>query len=224
MTELELISKVYPITSNCQLLYEQGEYAVLGISPFNSFFSEKNIGTLSNWAMNNFKSFNLFIPDEPYVYTLMALGYDEVKAIKKAKRQANYLINKCLRALTGLDLSRNEAEKLIIDSQYLNKNTNYLSALKFYEDKYANDIEFRRNCLETSRQLVESQTDISNYRLEVAVKYLLAELPLFFNSASILGEKEAVFCYRNCSLFIQTVFERKDGIVLNNQGYIVVDI
>ncbi|OZH55732.1 hypothetical protein AFK68_02665, partial [Hydrocoleum sp. CS-953] len=124
----------------------------------------------------------------------------------------------------GLDLSRNEAEELILDFRYLNKNTNYLSALKFYEDKYANDIEFRRNCLETSTQVVESQTDISNYRLEVAVKYLLAELPLFFNSASILGEKEAVFCYRNCSLFIQTVFERKDGIVLNNQGYIVVDI
>ncbi|OZH53372.1 hypothetical protein AFK68_18095 [Hydrocoleum sp. CS-953] len=74
MTELELISKVYPITSNCQLLYERGEHAVLGISPFNSFFSEKNIATLSNWAMNNFKSFNLFIPDEPYVYTVMVFG------------------------------------------------------------------------------------------------------------------------------------------------------
>ncbi|MEM1168125.1 MAG: tRNA-dependent cyclodipeptide synthase [Cyanobacteria bacterium P01_H01_bin.35] len=224
MTELELITKVYPITSNCQLLYERGEHAVLGISPFNSFFSEKNIAILSKWAMNNFKSFNLFIPDEPYVYTLIALGYDEVKATKKAKRQANYLINKCLRALTGLDLSRNEVEELIIDFRYLNKNTNYLSALQFYEDKYANDSEFRRNCLETSKQVVETQTDISDYQLEIAVKYLLAELPLFFNSASVLGKKEAVFCYRNCSLFIQTLFEINDSIVLNNQGYIVIDI
>ncbi|MEB3342442.1 tRNA-dependent cyclodipeptide synthase [Okeania sp.] len=174
--------------------------------------------------MNNFKSFNLVIPDEAYVYTLMALEYDQVKATKKAKRQANYLKNKCLRALVGLDLSMNEAEALIIDSQYLNKNINYLSTLKFYEDKYANDIEFRNNCLETSRQVVETQTDISNYRLEIAVKYLLAELPLYFNSVSILGKKEVVFCYRNCPLFIQTVFERKDNIVLNNQGYIVIDI
>ncbi|GGA26497.1 hypothetical protein CYANOKiyG1_42520 [Okeania sp. KiyG1] len=115
--------------------------------------------------MNNFKSFNFFIPDEPYVYTLMVLGYDEVKATKKAKRQANYLRNKCLRALTGLDLSINEAKELILDFRYLNKNTNYLSALKFYEDKYANDSEFRINCLETSKQVVETQTDLSDYRL-----------------------------------------------------------
>ncbi|MGD1804842.1 tRNA-dependent cyclodipeptide synthase [Dapis sp. BLCC M126] len=224
MTEVEQISKVYPITSNCQLLYERGKHAVLGISPFNSFFSEKNIAILSKWAMNNFKSFNLFIPDEPYVYTLMALGYDEVKATKKAKKQANYLRTKCLKVLIGLELSRNEAEEVILNFRYLNKNINYLSALKFYEDKYANDSEFRINCLETSKQVVETQTYISDYRLEIAVKYLLAELPLFFNSASVLEKKEAVFCYRNCSLFIQTVFERKDCIVPNNQGYIIVDI
>ncbi|NEO35291.1 MAG: tRNA-dependent cyclodipeptide synthase [Moorea sp. SIOASIH] len=224
MMELELITKVYPITKNCQLLYERGEHALLGISPFNSYFSEKNIAILSNWAMKNFKSFNFFIPDEPYVYTLMALGYDKVKAIKKSKRQANYLKNKCLRALTGLDLSTNEAEALILDFRYLNKNKNYLSALKFYEDKYANDSEFRINCIETSKQVVETRTYLSYDRLEIAVKYLLAELPLFFNSVSILGKKEGVFCYRYCPLLIQTVFEKKNGMVLNNQGYLIIDI
>ncbi len=63
----------------------------------------------------------------------------KLKLQKKAKRQVNYLRNKCLKALIGLDLSRNEAEEVILDFQYLNKNTNYISALKFYEDKYAND-------------------------------------------------------------------------------------
>ncbi|NET65738.1 MAG: tRNA-dependent cyclodipeptide synthase [Moorea sp. SIO1G6] len=86
-------------------------------------------------------------------------------------------------------MSTNEAEELILDFRYLNKNTNYLSALKFYEDKYANDSEFRINCLETSKQVVETRTNLSDYRLEIAVKYLLAELPLYFNSVRILGKK-----------------------------------
>ncbi len=97
----------------------------------------------------------------------------KLKLQKKAKKQANYLRNKCVKTLAGLDLLINEAEALIIDSQYLNKNKNYLSAVKFYEDKYAKDIKFRNNCLETSMQVVETQ-------LEIVVKYLLAELPLFF--------------------------------------------
>ena len=221
----QILVKVYPVTNNCKLLYERREHVVLGISPFNSYFSVEIIAALSNWAANYFKSFNLFIPDEPSAYTLMALGYDKVKATRKAKRQANYLRNKCLQALVELDLSQNEAEEIILDFRRLNQNKSYLLALESYEDKYANDIEFRRNCIETSKCVLETQAkQISSNMLEIAVKYILAELPLFFNSTSILNKKEVVFCYRNCPLFIQTIFEGNDDVVLNNQGYLVIDI
>lgn len=221
----QMMVKVYPITNNCQLLFERREHVVLGISPFNSYFSVDNIAVLSSWAANHFKSFSLFIPDEPSAYTLMALGYDEVKAIKKAKRQANYLRNKCLKALVSLNLSRHEAEEIILDFRHLNQNANYLLALKFYKDKYDNDIEFRKKCRETSKWVLETQAEqISPDMLEIAVKYLLAEMPLFFNSAHILNKKEAVFCYRNCSSFIQAVFEANESILSHNQGYLVIDI
>lgn len=217
--------KAYPITDNCQSLYERGEHAVIGISPFNSYFSLESIAALSNWAANNFKTFNLFIPDETSVYTLIALGYDEVKAIRKVKRQANYLKNKCLRALAELNLSGHEAEELILDFGYLNNNASYLSALEFYENQYASNIDFRRNCLEDSKKVLEAKiNNICFEMLEIAVKYLIAELPVFFNSAAILEKKEAVFCYHNCSSLIQSIFKRKDNIVLKNQGYLVTEI
>ena len=221
----QTVVRVYPVTKNCQLLYEQREHAVLGISPFNSYFSVEKIATLSNWAANNFKGFNLFIPDEPSAYTLIALGYDKVKATRKAKRQANYLRNKCIKALVGLDLSRNEAEEIILDFRCLNQSASYLSTLESYEDKYTNDLEFRQKCIETSKWALETQAkEIRSDMLEIAVKYLLAEMPLFFNSTSILNKNKVVFCYRNCPLFVQTIFEEKDSIILNGQGFLVIDI
>lgn len=198
---------------------------VVGISPFNSYFSLNNIATLSNWAAHHFESFSLFIPDEPSIYTLMALGYSEAKATQKSKRQANYLRNKCSRALGSLHFSPQEAAELILDFGKLKQNEHYSLALKFYKEKYNNDIEFRKNCLETSRVVVGNQTEqISSDCLEIAVKYLLAEMPLFFNSANILKKKEAIFCYRNCVSLIRTIFKENENNTLNNQGYLILDL
>lgn len=199
---------------------------VLGISPFNRYFSLENITILSNWAAGYFKNFALFIPDEPTIYTLMALGYEEEKARKKAKAQCRYLKNKCLKALLSLNIPKSEAQEKIVDFQYLNKNPRYLQTLQFYEEKFTNDADFHQGCMETSKQVIQSHTQrIDHDMLEIAAKYLLAELPLYLNSPEILNEKESVFCYRDCTPFIQRIFEGKSTVgVLKNQGHIVVDV
>nr|VFK04257.1 MAG: tRNA-dependent cyclodipeptide synthase [Candidatus Kentron sp. H]VFK04532.1 MAG: tRNA-dependent cyclodipeptide synthase [Candidatus Kentron sp. H]VFK07807.1 MAG: tRNA-dependent cyclodipeptide synthase [Candidatus Kentron sp. H] len=76
--------QAFPISDHCRVLYERGEHAVLGISPYNSYFSEHNIKILLEWGWDHFSSLSLLIPDEASQYTLMALGYDEAKAKKKS--------------------------------------------------------------------------------------------------------------------------------------------
>ncbi len=219
-----MIVKAYPATIHCESVYAERKHIVLGISPFNSYFSVERITALSGWAAHNFESFSLFIPDEPSVYTLMALGYDKPKATKKAERQADYLKNKCLRSLAELSISEKEAEHIILNFDYLNTSEAYHQALKFYKEKYADDISFREKCLETSEQVVKDKVDtINKDMLEIAVKYLLAEMPLFFNSADILNKKSAMFCYKDCAPFIKTCFEQNRRFVPDHQGYLVVD-
>jgi cyclo(L-tyrosyl-L-tyrosyl) synthase len=221
---LQTLVTTHALTHNCETLYERGEHAILGISPFNSYFSVATIATLSSWAVRHFKSFHLFIPDETSVYTLMALGYDQATAVKKARRQGKYLRNKCLRALGSLNRLGDEAEVLILDCQYLNQNPSYLATLAFYEKKYARDGEFRASCLEASKQVIEAHDrPVNSSVLAVAVKYVLAELPLFFNSVPIVGKKEVVFCYHDCLPLVQATFESKN-LVSSDQGYLVVSM
>ena len=219
-----MIVAAYPATKNCELVYEEKKHLVLGISPFNSYFSVERISVLSHWAINNFESFSLFVPDQPVVYTLMALGYDEPKAIKKARKQTDFLKTRCLKSLLDINISEKEAEGIMLDFNYLNANESYRQALKYYEDKYTSDSDFQKNCLETSEQVIKNKVeDISRSSLEIAVKYLLAEMPLFFNSAGILNKKSAMFCYKDCAPFIKVCFEQKSGFVPDHQGYLIID-
>ena len=60
------IDQIYPIyVGNDQL---KKSHCILGISPFNSFFSEENITALLNWANIQFRSFQIFIPDQISYY------------------------------------------------------------------------------------------------------------------------------------------------------------
>lgn len=99
---------------------------LLGISPFNSYFSEEIIGHWIQWAHSTFSSFHIFIPDTLPIYTFLALGYDEAKAQNKTKRQAAYLKNKVARALERCQLKELDVTQLIIDMDYLENNPAYL--------------------------------------------------------------------------------------------------
>src|SRR3990167_5816384 len=94
---------------NCEQIYTKKEHALLGMSPFNSYFSEENICRLIQCGKRNFSSFNIFIPDTLPVYTFLALGYENSKAINKTKRQIAYLKNKIFRGLANVGYSREEA-------------------------------------------------------------------------------------------------------------------
>lgn len=77
--------KEEPVTRACAEILHAREHAVIGVSPFNSYFSEGNIASLIAWAKANFRAFHIYLPDGPSQFTLEALGYRESNARKKAK-------------------------------------------------------------------------------------------------------------------------------------------
>ncbi|GHU20054.1 cyclo(L-leucyl-L-leucyl) synthase [Alphaproteobacteria bacterium] len=207
-------------------LFNLGEHALVGISPFNSYFSESNLEKLFRWALDNFQEINIFIPDEVSVYTFQAIGYPEDKAKRKTRRQDNYLKNKAIKALVSNTLSETEARNKIICLSDLMHNGVYVRLYNDCLNLYKNDENFRNGCITTSKWVLDSKyafDNVSNESLDIAVKYFLSEFPLFINSHDILNVHSSLFIYKEIPDFLKKVYG-DDSLVSPNQGYIAINL
>ncbi len=216
------------ITSLSATLYQQKEHVLLGISPFNSYFSEEMIGDWIQWAHTTFSSFHVFIPDTLPMYTFLALGYDEFKAKKKAKKQAAYLRNKVARALLQCQLDGIDANKLIIDMDYLENNQAYLELKKKCYALYNENPEFQKECDQCTGWVLNGHAvkDLDLANENIAVQYILNEMPLFMDTPSILNTPSSLFSYHQTPQFINYLYtdHRKNEFVALNQGYIELSV
>ena len=205
-------------------IFNDGSAIVLGISPFNSYFSESNIERLYSWSLQLFKRIFIFVPDIPTKFTLMALGYEEDQAVKKAKRQCKYLFNKISRVADF-----QSSAVTLINSDWLSSSTIYQEKLSSIYQLFDSNRSFRDECLQCSRMILENYRDkvdnITEEALLVAVRYLLAELPLFISSADIFKENSVVFCYHNNPPFLMRIFkDNLFNLVDSRQGLITVKL
>jgi len=217
-----------PVTSTCSDLFATRSHVVLGISPFNSHFSEERISALIHWAQSEFGAFHLYIPDEPSRFTLEAVGYSPDRARKKARRQARWLFNKVRRALQSNGFPEPAFDSLVLRSENLAGNEAYRDLLGQAETQLWSKVWFREGCLKTSNwvlsNLVADETDAScPDRLTLAARYFQAELPLFMNSAAITGMPRSVFAYHQCPQFLRQILAEHRGEVINSeQGFLIV--
>lgn len=209
-------------SSISEIVFKKGDAVVLGISPFNSYFSESAIAKLYDWSLSRFKNIWIFVPDAPTKFTLMALGYEENQAIKKSRRQCKYLFNKIEKAV---DLQSKAVT--LVNSEWLSSSVMYQKKLSLIYQLFDSNKSFREECLQCSRLIMSNYShkvnEINDHTLLVAVNYLLAELPIFTASTDIFDEKSAVFCYHNNPPFIQRLFkDNLFGLVNNKQGLVTV--
>jgi cyclo(L-tyrosyl-L-tyrosyl) synthase len=182
-------------------LFDLKEHALMGVSPFNSYYSEGNLKKLFSWGLSNFKEISVFMPNEISTYTLQAIGYPKDKADRKTKSQDRYLRNKAIKALVANNLSEEEAKsKMVFFSDLMKNNKKYMEFYKLYEQMYENDKNFREGCLLTSKYVLNDKRDlvtVSQEDLYTAVKYFLAELPLYLNTPDILDINSSLFVYKD---------------------------
>lgn len=215
-----------PLTSACAELLAARRHVVLGVSPFNSYFSEARIAALIRWAAGDFERFSIYVPDGPSRYTLEALGCAPAKARKKAGRQARWLFNKIRRALGENGFCEDAFSEIVLCSQTLEDNRAYNAALDEVETRFHGDAGFRRGCLQTTRWVLESHledgTEATQEMLESAVRYFKAELPLFMDSAAIAGVESSLFAYHQCPDFLRSLYETRRAGLRAKQGFVIV--
>lgn len=197
------------------------DHAVIGISPFNSFFVESSIEKLLRWSHEMFQETTIFIPEGLSIYTLMAKGYTENDAIRKTRRQDSYIKNKVNRVLKNIGLCENEYSRKILTPAQLMKNSKYMEVYSRCLDKFNTDPSFRDFCLSASKFVLQNM-DISHENTQIGVKYFLYELPLFLDTPKILDVPSSFFVYHRTLPFINDLQNYKD-LRATNQGFVIMN-
>ncbi len=209
-------------------IFSKKEHILLGISPFNSYFSEEMIGYWIKWAQKTFTSFNIFVPDTLPVHTFIALGYSEAKAKSKAKRQASYLKNKISRALLKLGFSTQDLNNLLIDMNFLEANESYNRLKEKCYSLYKDNLEFRNECDQCTGWVLNGHPakELKEEHLNIAVRYILDEMPLFLNTPSILNKSSSIFSYHQTPQLLNYLYTNhmENEYVALNQGYLELSI
>ncbi len=221
--------KEEPVTHACAGLLSMREHVVVGISPFNSYFSEEKIKDLVSWAKETFSAFHVYVPDGPAVYTLQATGYSEAQARKKAARQGRWLCNKIARAMSDLGIGACEQTAAVLNSNRLDADPAYQRLHDEAWRLYDTDGWFREGCLQSSRWVLDGKIgdpdELTSGALEDAVRYFLAELPLFIDSAGITGARSSVFAYHQCPAFLAALLQDRRGEIISaRQGFVKVGV
>ena len=207
--DIEITNTFFKCASTrCEQIFALKTHALLGISPFNSYYSEENIRNLFYWTSSNFSSFNIFIPDTLPIYTFLALGYEKQKAEKKTRRQVSYLTNKVYKALAHIGISLEEAQRRIINVSSMEVNDNYLKLRQYCYDLYESNIEFQNECNQCRDFILAGYNININEpeKYKIAIRYLLDEMPFFIDSPAILGIQNSMFIYHEIPHFIHYLY------------------
>ena len=217
--------KEMPVSQRCKEILEKREHALIGISPFNSYFSEENIKKLIYWGYTNFKNFHLLIPDTLPCFNFLAIGYSDSKALNKTKRQIQYLLNKVNRAFSNLSLNITNSNKLVMISKF-SKNHVYHELYDSCLKKYVNETDFKQRCFSASELVLKNYTiNIIPSMLDMSSKYLLGELPFYINTPKILGIDSSLLVYHeNIEFFVDLYKNRDKNLVDNNQGHLILKL
>lgn len=78
---------VVPLSRNCEKIYKNKTHILLGISPFNSKFSQNYIHQLIDWSSKNFKNVTVLLAGDEAKNLLEALGTPTTKAERKVRKE-----------------------------------------------------------------------------------------------------------------------------------------
>ncbi|GLZ36939.1 tRNA-dependent cyclodipeptide synthase [Actinokineospora sp. NBRC 105648] len=214
-----------PLTESCARPLASREHVCIGVSPFNSYFSVQRIADLARWARRSFDSFQFFVPDRVAAHTLRALGYPPERAEHKAARQGQYVHNKICRALAEVGIT--DVAGYILDSATLLGNSAYQRLSLRVHTEFADNPEFAEQCMQASGWVLEKRlpagTPATREQLTHAVRYFLAEIPMFLDTVAIAGVSSSVFAYHQRVGFLERLYQHELALTPHPaQGFVVL--
>jgi len=200
--------------------------ALIWMSAGNSYFDEKTIGKLLKFADKKFSKIIVLSPDKPAEHTFKALGYTDKKAKRKAKLNANLLINRAKRELQKV---KNKAKFSFVnwEGDVVN-NSDYKKKYQEVIFLYKNNASFRKDARETTKKVIDDKfnTVIEMERaIDEAVFYLIEELSFVFSCPSIYEADNINYLYhQNWEIYENFINGKYDGKKRENFAFVLTGI
>jgi len=196
------------------------EIALIWMSAGNSYFNEENIGKLLNFADKNFEKILLLSPTKPAEHTFRALGYKENKLKRKAKLNANLLMNRAKRKLKKI---KNKKKFLLVDwEKNIENNSEYKKKYKEIANLYLKNKKFRIDARKTTEKVIGKLIKIKDKEklIDEAILYLIEELSFILASLKIYNAKKIVYLYHtDWEIYKNLISGKYDGIKKENLGF-----
>ncbi|MBU7598279.1 tRNA-dependent cyclodipeptide synthase [Streptomyces sp. P38-E01] len=219
-----------PATDNCRDIHRRGRHVLLGVSPFNSRFSDAYIARLVRWAHAAFARVDVLLAGErTAALQLEALGTPEGKARYKARRAIRRNRRSVEEALVRLNVRSGEIGVHQISD--FEEQSAYRRFLALATTAYERDPAFRGACLEMAAKAVLGRlrtvhgrtTPVTAAQAEHAAPYVLAELPFFLHTPALLGVEESLLAYHQRWELGERIFAGSFTLTAGpHQGYLTV--
>jgi cyclo(L-tyrosyl-L-tyrosyl) synthase len=174
-------------------------FAVIGMSPGNSYFKLSVIIQLLKKALGEYGNVGVFIPDVPAIATYVALGYPENRArTDKAVAQGNALKNKVRKAIEieNLDASR---IRIFEWRDEVENNPEYVKQFEYIQKLYESNPEFKNDANAATADVLEEnpfrKISIGDAQIQKGVHYLLSEFAFMLFLPGFLGAEKVGYIY-----------------------------
>ncbi|SDK49585.1 cyclo(L-tyrosyl-L-tyrosyl) synthase [Streptomyces indicus] len=216
---------VAPYTAHCRVICEDGDHAVIGVSPGNSYFSAQRIHDLALWGLALFRQVDFVYTDLHVAEMYEAFGYAPEDARRKFVKNLRGVRAKVNNAVAALDP---EGERLRAQPMSsFTENPAYREIHRHLQDRLAHDDDFRTTCdalVDTflSDKVLDGGKATAEQR-EVCLRYVCAEAPLFLDTPAILGVPSSLNCYHQLLPMAELLYSRGHGLrASRNQGHAIV--
>ncbi|WP_236046159.1 cyclodityrosine synthase [Streptacidiphilus fuscans] len=232
-TATRTLFHVSPYTPHCALIEADGDHAVIGISPGNSYFSAQRVNDLAQWGVDHFRRVDLVYTDLYVAEMYEALGYTPddarrkaVKNLRGVRAKVHNAVEEARAGLAGLADDGGDRIRAHAMSD-LRANPAYRQIHDQLWGRLERDDEFRGVIDELvgrflAAKVLGGQTGTPEQR-EICLRYICAEAPLFLDSPAILGVPSSLNCYHQLLPLAELLYSRGHGLrASRNQGHAIV--
>ncbi|MGW1891022.1 tRNA-dependent cyclodipeptide synthase [Streptomyces sp. NPDC002004] len=221
------VFEVLPFTRTCQIIREEGDHVLIGVSPGNSYFSADRIADLTAWAHDRFAEID-FVYADLHVDTLFeAFGHTPEHAARRAAKELKAVRRRIVKGVERAgppDGRRNIRIRALSEFsghpvyELLHRRVRHFMT---YDDS------FREGCDDMVRQFLEPKLAEGRSGTErqraACLDYIAAELPFFIDTPGILDVPSSVAAYHTVLPLTEVLYARGGGLrATRNQAYAVV--
>jgi cyclo(L-tyrosyl-L-tyrosyl) synthase len=218
------IFTVRPYTHHCQVIEQEAQHAVIGVSPGNSFFTADTVTGLAHWAAERFARVDIVYTDLYIADMYQALGYATDDARRKAVKNLRGVRAKVTNAAQAVDPDGARVRAHPVSA--LTGRPEYQRLSRYLDALMADDAALAATVADLVDRFLKDKVtgrDATDLQREVCTRYILSELPLFIDSPAIFDVASSLNCYHQVLPLADLLYGPGHGLrASRNQGHGII--